>query len=105
MDYMLAGKPVIHAVEAGNDPVVEAQCGISCEPENPQAIAGSVVELMKHRTTEERLVMGQRGKDYVVRHFSYATLARQFLDVMDSAGERSGSPCWKTAAQNQRTFG
>jgi glycosyltransferase involved in cell wall biosynthesis len=84
MDYMLAGKPVIHAVEAGNDPVAEACCGISCEPENPQAIARSVAELMTQRTAEERLVMGQRGKDYVMRHFDYATLARQFCEIMTS---------------------
>ena len=101
MDYMLAGKPVIHAVEAGNDPVAEAQCGISCEPENPQAIAESVIELITRRTAEERLVMGHRGRDYVVRHFSYTTLARQFLDVMGGAGKRSGSPCCKTAALRQ----
>ena len=86
MDYMMAAKPVIHAVEAGNDPVAEAQCGISCAPEDPQAIVDSVVELMTCRTAEERLAMGQRGKDYVVRHFCYTTLAQQFLDVMDRTG-------------------
>jgi glycosyltransferase involved in cell wall biosynthesis len=81
MDYMLAGKPVIHAVEAGNDPVAEAQCGISCEPENPQAIAAAVLELAQ-RTAEERSAMGYRGKEYVLRHHQYPALARQFLESM-----------------------
>ena len=34
MDYMMAGKPVIFAIDAGNDMVADASCGISIEPEN-----------------------------------------------------------------------
>ncbi len=37
MDYMMAARPVLHAVEAGNDPVGEAGCGLTIEPEDPQA--------------------------------------------------------------------
>ena len=29
MDYMMAGKPVVFAIDAGNDMVAEAQCGVS----------------------------------------------------------------------------
>jgi glycosyltransferase involved in cell wall biosynthesis len=82
MDYMMAAKPVIHAVEAGNDPVSESGCGISCAPEDPEAIARAVLDLMRRCTPEERSAMGQRGKDYVLQHHSYATLASQFLEVM-----------------------
>ena len=92
MDYMLAAKPVIHAVEAGNDPVAEARCGISCEPENPPAIVRSVLELITGRSAEERLAMGQRGKDYVVRHFSYPILARQFCEIMTACNGREKLP-------------
>ena len=98
MDYMMAAKPVIHAVEAGNDPVAEGGAGISCPPENSAAIADSVSELMTRRTVEERIAMGQRGKDYVVRNFSYTTLARLFLDAIDGARKRRDVPPSQTAA-------
>ena len=33
MDYMMAGVPVLHSVDAGNDPVAEAGCGLTVAPE------------------------------------------------------------------------
>ena len=82
MDYMMAAKPVIHAVEAGNDPVAESGCGISCRPEDPQAIADAVKKLMR-RSPEEKLAMGQQGKDYILQHHDYSILASRLLDVLN----------------------
>ena len=39
MDYMMAGCAVLHSVEAGNDPVAEAGCGLTVAPEAPEAVA------------------------------------------------------------------
>ena len=78
LDYMLAGKPIVHAVEAANDPVAESGCGISCPPENPPAIARAIAELMR-RTPAERHAMGKRGQQYVSRHHDYRVLAERFL--------------------------
>lgn len=82
MDYMLASKPVIHAVDAGNDLVAEAKCGISCEPESPSAIADAVLELKVKYTAEDRSNMGRRGKDYIEHHHDFSVLARRYLDVI-----------------------
>lgn len=90
MDYMLAGKPIIHAVKAGNDPVAESACGFSCEPENSLAVVESVSRLMAC-SAEKRNIMGQRGKDHVVQLFSYDTLARQFAEII-IGGVKEGSP-------------
>ncbi|NQU26235.1 MAG: glycosyltransferase family 4 protein [Candidatus Nealsonbacteria bacterium] len=81
LDYMMAAKPIVHAVEAGNDPVAEAGCGVCCRPEAAEEIADAVSELMG-RTPEERAAMGQRGRDYVMRHHQYPDLAQQFLDAV-----------------------
>lgn len=80
-DYMMSAKPVIHAVEAGNDPVAESGCGISLPPENPEAVAGAILELMR-TDPEERQALGKRGRDYVVANHDYRVLAGQFLDIM-----------------------
>jgi len=82
MDYMMAARPIVHAVESGNDPVAEAECGISCQPENPQAIAKAVIELME-RTTNELLTMGLNGKEYVQHNHDYRVLAKKYLDIID----------------------
>ena len=42
-DYMLSEKPIIHSVDAGNDPVADAKAGISVRPENPELIAQAVL--------------------------------------------------------------
>lgn len=78
MDYMMAARPVLHAVEAGNDPVGEAGCGLTVAPEDPQASAEGLRRLtaLGH---QEREAMGQRGREYVIGHLTYPVLAKRFL--------------------------
>jgi glycosyltransferase involved in cell wall biosynthesis len=83
MDYMMAGCAVLHSVEAGNDPVQEAQCGISVAPESPQAVANGI-RCMIALGAEERSRMGRRGRDFILRHHTYQVLARRFLDAATS---------------------
>jgi glycosyltransferase involved in cell wall biosynthesis len=78
MDYMMAGRPVLHAVEAGNDPVAEAGCGLTVAPEDPAAIAAGLQRLAALKPGE-RKSMGERGRQFVLRHHSYPVLAQQFL--------------------------
>jgi len=80
-DYMMAARPIIHSTGAGNDVVVEAGCGISVPPEEPAAIADAILQLAA-LPREERERMGQRGRDYVLRHHDYAVLARRFLEAL-----------------------
>lgn len=81
LDYMMAAKPIIHAVEAGNDIVAESGCGISVPPGNPRVLADAIIQLL-NMTTTERTVMGLRGKEYVMCHHDYRVLAKRFLDEL-----------------------
>jgi glycosyltransferase involved in cell wall biosynthesis len=87
MDYMMAAKPIINAIDAGNDPVREARCGISVAPEDPEAIADAITKLMG-MSPEEKSAMGLRGKEYVVKNHDYGMLARRFLEVMNTPDQR-----------------
>jgi glycosyltransferase involved in cell wall biosynthesis len=78
MDYMMAGKPVIYAIEAGNDMVAESGCGISIPAENPLALAEAAIRLLNMSETD-RSGMGNLGKQYVMQHHEYAVLAQDFL--------------------------
>jgi len=80
-DYMMAGKPVIQAIDAGNDPVAESGCGISIEPENPQALANAVLRI-KNISNEERVQMGHAGRTYVLKHHDYKVLAEKCLIIL-----------------------
>ncbi len=80
-DYMMAGKPVVHSVEAGNDMVQDAGAGISVGAEDPAAIADAL-RRMAALTQNERGRMGAAGKQYVLAKHDYAVLAKRFLQAM-----------------------
>jgi glycosyltransferase involved in cell wall biosynthesis len=81
IDYMMAGKPIIQAVKAGNDIVSEAGCGISIEPENPGAIADAVKYLIS-LPNNFLYEMGEKGKKYCIANHDYRILAKKFLEVL-----------------------
>ena len=77
MDYMMAGRAVLHSVEAGNDPVAEAGCGITVAPQNARAVANGLLKML--------------------------ALAPTALAVMGDAGASSCCPstrirCWRSAS-------
>lgn len=78
MDYMMAARPVLHAVEAGNDPVREAGCGLTIEPDNPRAVVEGIRTLLA-LPADERRAMGERGKAFVLENLTYPVLGRRFL--------------------------
>ena len=76
-DYMMSGTPIVHAVEAANDPVAEAKCGISCEPESADALVDAITK-MRAFSVEERQRMGWRGHEYVMKNHLIPELAQRF---------------------------
>ncbi len=82
VDYMMAARPIIHSVEAANDPAAAAGCSMSIPPEDPAAIAEAICRLML-MPQSAREAMGARGRAYVLAHHDYRVLARQFLAVLE----------------------
>ena len=76
---MLSGKPILHSVNAANDWVAEAGSGVSVKAEDSLAIAKGIKCLfsLNGETMEN---MGVRGKEFVMRHFSYVFLAKKFIE-------------------------
>ncbi len=81
MDYMMAGIPVLYAIEAGNNLVEEAGCGISVLADDSAALASGIRRFMS-LDRAERAGMGARGKEYVIKNLTYELLARQFLNAV-----------------------
>lgn len=80
-DYMMAALPVIYAVEASNDPVSDCNCGVSVPAENPDAVVDAVMKI-KGLSEEEKIKMGQNGKEYVLANHMYEGLADKFLNAL-----------------------
>lgn len=81
MDYMMAGCVVLHSVEAGNDPVAEAGCGLTVPPQDPVAVAQGLRRLAA-LTAGERRAMGERGRAFVRTNHAYPVLAQRFLEAL-----------------------
>lgn len=82
-DYMLSKKPIIHSTSAGNDLVMDADCGISVPAEDVDAIAKSI-ELMSQHSPSLLQRFGQNGYNYVLSHHDYRVLATRFLDTLNN---------------------
>jgi glycosyltransferase involved in cell wall biosynthesis len=79
-DYFMAGKPVVHAVEASNNPVAEAGAGITVEPYNPVELDQAIRRLIA-MGSEERNRLGERGKKYAVENLEWAILGKRYADL------------------------
>jgi glycosyltransferase involved in cell wall biosynthesis len=71
---------VLHSVEAGNDPVAEAGCGLTVPPESPEAVAEGLLYLAALPADQRRL-MGERGRAFVLAQHTYPVLAQRFLEA------------------------
>jgi glycosyltransferase involved in cell wall biosynthesis len=85
MDYMMSAKPIVMAVEAGNDIIGDAGCGITVRPQDPIAMAQAIRKLVA-LPVDERRDIGARGQRYVIERHNYDILARTFLTGL--AGKR-----------------
>ena len=82
-DYMMASKPIIQAIDAGNNLVEEAQCGFYAEPENVEDIKNAILKL-KNLSKEEREKLGNNGKLFVLKEHSYTVLSERFINIMQN---------------------
>ena len=80
----MARRPVLHSVEAGNDPVAECQAGLTVPPEDAAAVAQGVVALAA-LPAAERVAMGDRGRAFVLANHTYPVLAARFVDAVLTA--------------------
>jgi glycosyltransferase involved in cell wall biosynthesis len=80
-DYMMASKPIIQAIDAGNNLVKEANCGFYAEPENVESIKNVILKLKK-MSKEEQEKLGNNGKQFVLKEHSYSVLSERFINIM-----------------------
>ncbi|MBP2291284.1 glycosyltransferase family 4 protein [Azospirillum rugosum] len=77
-DYMLAGRPVVQCSNASNDLAREGACGFTVPPEDPDALA-DVIRQLVHMDPAERAALGQNGRRFVQENHDYRVLASRFI--------------------------
>ncbi len=79
---MGVARPVIASVDARSETaevIAEAKCGLCLEPEDPKALADAILAIYSDRTRAQD--MGRRGRQYVERHYTRTSVARQYEAV------------------------
>ena len=80
-DYMVCAKPVLWALDSANNPVADADCGMTVSPDDVEEITKAIIELC-HLSHKERREMGMRGYEYVMKYHSVPVLADRLLEVL-----------------------
>lgn len=81
-DYMMAAKPIIQAIDAGNNLVKEADCGVYAQPDDPKDIASAILYL-KSLSPDEQERLGSNGRKFVIKNHAYDVLTDKFLNVIE----------------------
>lgn len=82
LEFMSCARPVVLGVEGQSRQILEAAgAGLAIEPENPEALAQAITELAAKPELRERL--GQKGREYVLRHFSRRLTAETYVGVLE----------------------
>ena len=82
-DSMMAAKPIVIAITTPSTAVSESGCGIATESCDNEAIKAAIRKI-KNMTPEERSAMGQKGRDAVMKHYTYESIAKDFEGIMKS---------------------
>jgi glycosyltransferase involved in cell wall biosynthesis len=79
-DYMLAGKPIVFAVDDPHSVVEQVECGIQVGAEHVEAISDAIRKLAQ-MSVSQREAIGIKGREYAERELGYSSIARKILEV------------------------
>lgn len=82
--YLASGKPIIGSISGSGAKIInEANVGITCQPENPQALANAVIRMSL--TSNAKLVnMGENGRKYFLNNFEHNLLTKKLIKIFIS---------------------
>lgn len=77
-EYLYSGNPVIYGRDDENDPVAKHKCGYVVKPFVPEQFIKRIQEVYE-MTAEERKLIGENGKDYIVKYHRVDSLVDKLL--------------------------
>jgi len=81
-EYMYAKKPILWAIEAGNNLVEDAKCGLSVPLNDSMGLKKVILKLqgLQKEALEE---LGQNGYNFVHTYHSYEILAKKLIKIVE----------------------
>ncbi len=79
-DSMMAGKPMVCAVNTPDTLILDNGCGVMADPGDPQSIADAFIKL-RNTAPEDLQQMGENGRKAAVEKYNYTALAQQFAEL------------------------
>lgn len=83
VEYMLAAKPIIASYAGYPSMINEAECGIFVKSKEAEEIKRAILAVTS-LSSEDREVMGKRGKEWIYANRQYGFLAKEYLDKIES---------------------
>jgi len=88
LEFMSCARPVILGVDGQARQIIEdAGAGLVIEPENSEALVGAINQLSANR--DVGVALGQKGREYILQHFSRGQTAEKYIDVLSTLLGRS----------------
>lgn len=81
IDYMLAGKPVVASYTGYPSMINEADCGTYVPAGDIDALRREV-QRYAAMDTAQREAIGRRGREWILAHRRYETLAKNYLAIL-----------------------
>lgn len=81
-EYLAAARPIVIASSAVNNPINDANAGITVPAGDVNALASSIAKLAE-MPREARLKMGRSGRIFVQDNYSYSKLAARLAQMLD----------------------
>jgi glycosyltransferase involved in cell wall biosynthesis len=82
LEAMALAKPVVVTNIVGNYELIKASMGgLLSRPEDDRHLASCMLSVM-NMTAEERMAMGERGRQYISNHFNGTTIMQQWEDLL-----------------------
>lgn len=84
-EMMAMARPIIGSVRGESAEILQRSgSAIVVEPENSKQLADAILDLSR-RSPADRQEMGERGRNFVVAHYSRRALAEAYLEVLEQA--------------------
>jgi len=82
IEAALCGRPVITANLQGlKDAIIQGENGVLVEPENKEAFAHAITELLGN--DEARLALGKRAAVYTKEHYHWEHISKQYIETLE----------------------
>lgn len=82
-EYLACGRPVIASdIKGVGDLLEKNNCGLAIKPENPDALAKGIIQLIKNKDLREK--MGRNGRRIVESEYNWQNAARKTIEIFQS---------------------